>query len=151
MCWEAPVINLMNALAAQTVAAVHLFITHRQQSQRSLLIWRGGGGACKGAHLYSGCTRGRVHSSSCGSLPPSAHCGRRAVGAHVCCQLCPCAKQLVPLVPSFLTLGSELDNVGAAARLMEVRGRDALENFPWWCWAEVVIIQKKKKWMVKCQ
>lgn len=45
-------------------------------------------------------------------------------GAYVCCQLCPCAKQLAPLMPSFLTLGPELDNVGAAARLMEVRGHN---------------------------
>lgn len=56
--------------------------------------------------------------------PASAHCGREGVGAYVCCQLCPCAKQLAPLVPSFLTLGPELDNVGAAARLMEVRGHN---------------------------
>lgn len=38
MCLEPPVINLMNALAAQIVAAVHLFIRHQQQSLCSVLI-----------------------------------------------------------------------------------------------------------------
>lgn len=41
-------------------------------------------------------------------------------GAHICCQLCPCAKQLAPVMASFLTLEPELDNVRAAARFMVV-------------------------------
>lgn len=72
------------------------------------------------------------------------------MGAYVCYQLCPCAKQLVPLLPNFLTLGPELDNVGAAGRLMEVQGHDfrmLLRIFHHG--VRVTHIQKKKKRKVK--
>lgn len=100
------VINLMNALAAQIVAAVHLFV--RQATVSVLSANLRGQLICMVDVLVEG--------SIPQHMPPAVQTVRG--GPYVFCQLCPCAKQLAPLSAQFFTLWVELDN-GRPARLME--------------------------------
>lgn len=112
MCLEPPVINLMNALAAQIVAAVHLFIRHRQQSPCLVLIWRGQLICIVDAFVAESILQPMY------SQPPAVQtvCGGLIFSVNFV--LVP--SNLLHLVPSFLTLWPELDN-GGPTGLMEVQ------------------------------
>lgn len=112
MCLEPPVINLMNALAAQIVAAVHLFIRHRQQSPCLVLIWKGQLICIVDAFVAESILQPMY------SQPPAVQtvCGGLMFSVNFV--LVP--SNLLPLVPSFFTLWPELDN-GGPTGLMEVQ------------------------------
>lgn len=99
---DAPVINLMNALAAPIVAAVCLFIRHQQQSPCSALIWKG--------QLI--CIVDVFAAESILQLtlrqPPAVQTVCGGLMFSVSFVLVP--SNLLHLVPSFLTLWPELNN-----------------------------------------
>lgn len=100
----------MNALAAQIVAAVHLFIRHQKQSPCSVLIWRG-----QLICIVDVFVAGSI-SQPMYSRPPAVQtvCGGLMFSVNFV--LVP--SNLLHLVPSFLTLRPELNN-GRPTGLME--------------------------------
>lgn len=92
----------MNALAAKIVAAVHLFIRHRQQSPCSVLIWRGQLICIVDAFVAESILQPMY------SQPPAVQTVCGGVMFSVNFVLAP--SNLFHFVPSFLTLWPELRN-----------------------------------------